>query len=199
MDLYGACLSPNSKNIKKKHPEYFFKFSQKNFFLNFVKCNFLAWRLATFLYLGKWNFLAPRLKTFLYFSKKSFFLFFTKWNLLAPTVKKISEGNFPCSKNKKSIFLKDFFCFSKWKFFALKSLIKRFYAPNKFPLEETGCLSNHHFSLTVEVSSFLIHILWLRGNHVTPEVTNPHFSPNSYLWKQRIPLAVARVWLCTHA
>ena len=130
MELSGAGLSPNSEN-KKTHPEFFFKFSQKYFSLNFVKCNFLALRLETFLYLGKQNFLAPRSKKFLYFLKKSFFYFL---------------------KNKKSIFLKYFFYFSKWKFLTLKKLIKRFYALNKFPLEETGCLSNHYFSLTVQVS-----------------------------------------------
>ena len=74
MELCGARLSPNSEN-KKNHPEFFFKFSQKYFFLNFVKCIFLALRLETFLYLGKWNFLAPRLKKFLYFLKKSFLYF----------------------------------------------------------------------------------------------------------------------------
>ena len=73
MELCVARLSPNSEN-KKNHPEFFFKFSQK-YFLNFVKCIFLALRLETFLYLGKWNFLAPRLKKFLYFLKKSFLYF----------------------------------------------------------------------------------------------------------------------------
>ena len=73
--------------------------------------------------------------------------------------KKFQKGNFPCLKNKKSILLKYFFYFSEWKFLALKYLIKRFYALNNFPLEETGCFSNHYFSLTAQASTFLIHIL----------------------------------------
>ena len=84
-----------------------------------------------------------------------------KWNFLALRVK---------------IFLyflkKNFFLyFRKWNFLASKNLIKLFYALNKTPLWETGCLNNHYFSLAAQGPNFLIHLLWLTGHHTVPEVT----------------------------
>ena len=58
-----------------------------------------------------------------------------------------------------------------------KKLINFFYALNKSPLGETGCLNNHYFFLASQASSFLIvtykTLCNARDHH-------SHFPPNPF-------------------
>ena len=114
-------------------------------------------------------------KLFLYFAKQNFLIVFQIFFFVFPGVelsshknKKSQEVTFRARKVKKSCSEKNFFMFWEMK---LSSPKYCFYALNKIPLRETGCLSSLYYLLATQESIFLIHSFF--GTHAVSKPLVP--------------------------